>query len=71
MARRTNPIVVVKEIDLDTSRIYICNHMVGMDKISSNESLTWKFNEEVQSLSSFAHLLSLIFLYTKKETQKT
>jgi hypothetical protein len=34
MTRRINPIVVVKEVDLDTSCTY--NHMVKMDKISSS-----------------------------------
>jgi hypothetical protein len=34
MRCRTNLIVVVKIVDLDTSRIYNYNHMVGMDKIS-------------------------------------
>jgi hypothetical protein len=36
MTRRTNLTVIVKIIDLDTSYIYSHNHMVGMDKISSN-----------------------------------
>jgi len=34
MTCRTNPNVVVKEVDLDTNHIYSRNHMVGMDKIS-------------------------------------
>ncbi len=37
MTRRTNPTIVVKVIDLDTSHIYSYNHMVGMDKISSSD----------------------------------
>ncbi len=36
MTCRTNPTVVVKVIDLDINQIYNYNHMVGMDKISSN-----------------------------------
>jgi len=36
MTHRNNPIVVVKVINLDTNHIYSCNHMVGMDKISSS-----------------------------------
>jgi hypothetical protein len=32
-----NLIVVVKVVNLDTSCIYSCKHMVGMDKISSSE----------------------------------
>jgi len=36
MTHRTNPTVVVKVVDLDTSCIYSRNHMVGMDKISSS-----------------------------------
>jgi hypothetical protein len=35
MTCRTNLIVVVKIVNLDTSHIYSYNHMVGMDKISS------------------------------------
>jgi hypothetical protein len=31
-----NPIVVVKEVDLDTSHIYSRSDTVGMDKIFSN-----------------------------------
>jgi hypothetical protein len=36
MTRTTNPTIIVKVIDLDTSHIYSCNHMVGMEKILSN-----------------------------------
>jgi hypothetical protein len=36
MTCRTNPIVVVKEVDLHISRTYSHNHLVGMDKISSS-----------------------------------
>ncbi len=39
MTQRTNLNVVVKVVDLDTSCIYSHNHMVGMDKISSNDCL--------------------------------
>ncbi len=38
MTCRINPTVVVK-IDLDISRIYNSNHMVGMDKVSSNVTI--------------------------------
>jgi hypothetical protein len=31
-----NPIVVIKEVDLDTSHVYSRNDMVGMDKIFSS-----------------------------------
>ncbi len=34
MTSRTNLIVIVKVVDLDTSCIYSHNHMVGMNKIS-------------------------------------
>ncbi len=34
MTHRINLTIVVKVVDLDTSHIYSCNHMVGMDKIS-------------------------------------
>jgi hypothetical protein len=37
MTRKTNSIIVVKVIDLDTSHIYSRNHMVGTDKISFDE----------------------------------
>jgi hypothetical protein len=37
MTRKINPTVVVKEVDLDISRMYNRNHMVGMDKISFSE----------------------------------
>jgi hypothetical protein len=37
MTHRTNPIVVVKEVDLDISHIYSHNHIVGMDKIFSSD----------------------------------
>jgi len=36
MTCRINLTIVVKVIDSDISHIYNCNHMVGMDKISSN-----------------------------------
>jgi hypothetical protein len=36
MTCRTNPIIVVKVVDLDINCIYSHNNMVGMDKISSN-----------------------------------
>jgi len=39
MTRKINPDVVIKEVDLNTSYIYSCNYMVGMDKISSSENL--------------------------------
>jgi hypothetical protein len=42
MTHRTNPIVVVKEVDLDTSHIYSHNHMIGIDKISSSENFVAK-----------------------------
>jgi hypothetical protein len=35
MTCKTNPTAVVK-IDLDISHIHNSNHMVGMDKVSSN-----------------------------------
>jgi hypothetical protein len=38
MTRRTNLIVVVKVVDLDTSCIYSFNNMIGMNKLSSNET---------------------------------
>jgi hypothetical protein len=37
MTHRTNLIVVARVVNLNTSRIYNYNHMVIMDKISSNE----------------------------------
>jgi hypothetical protein len=37
MTHRINLTVVVKIVDLNTSCIYNCNHMVGMDKICSSE----------------------------------
>jgi hypothetical protein len=37
MTHKTNPVVVVKKVDRDTSCIYSHNHMVGIDKISSND----------------------------------
>ncbi len=36
IACRTNLTIVVKAIDLNISRIYSYNHMVGIDKISSS-----------------------------------
>jgi hypothetical protein len=45
MTRRINPIVVVKEVDLDISSIYSHNHMVEMDKTSFSEMTSLiKFN---------------------------
>ncbi len=32
MTQRINSTIVIKEVDLDTSRIYSRNHMVEMDK---------------------------------------
>ncbi len=37
MTHRTNPTVVIKKLDLDTSCIYSHNHTVGMYKISSSD----------------------------------
>ncbi len=39
MTSRTNPIEIIKIVDLDTSYIWNHNHIVGMDKISFNEIL--------------------------------
>jgi hypothetical protein len=36
ITHRTNLTIVVKIVDLGTSCIYSCNHMVGMDNISSS-----------------------------------
>ncbi len=47
MTCKINLIVIIKIIDLNISRIYNCNHVVGMDKIFSSEkgesSLGWIF----------------------------
>ncbi len=40
MIHRTNITIDVKIVDLDINHLYSCNHMVGMDKISSNENST-------------------------------
>jgi hypothetical protein len=37
MTHKTNLIIVIKVVDLNTSHIYSCNHMVGIDKISSSD----------------------------------
>jgi hypothetical protein len=37
MTSKINLTIVIKVVDLNISRIYSHNHMVGMDKISSNE----------------------------------
>ncbi len=42
MTCRINPIVVVKEVDLDISYIYSHNHMIRIDKISSSENFVAK-----------------------------
>jgi hypothetical protein len=47
MTHKINPIVVVKVVDLDISRIYSHNHMVGMDNFFSNE---WTFKVEKYGL---------------------
>ncbi len=44
MTCRTNPIIVVKVVNLDISRIYNCNHMVRMDKISFCVFMFIRFN---------------------------
>jgi hypothetical protein len=36
ISHRTNLIIVIKKIDLDTSCIYSCNCVVGIDKLSSS-----------------------------------
>jgi hypothetical protein len=33
MTNRSNPTIVLKEVDLDTTNMYSHTHMVGMDKI--------------------------------------
>jgi hypothetical protein len=40
MTHKTNINVDVKVVDLDINSFYSHNHMVGMDKISSNENST-------------------------------
>jgi hypothetical protein len=40
MTHRTNITIDVKIVDLDMSHLYSRNHMVGMDKISSNGNST-------------------------------
>ncbi len=37
MTRRIDSIVVIKVNDLNIPHIYSCNHMVGMEKISSSD----------------------------------
>ncbi len=57
ITHRTNLTIVVKVVDLDTSRIYSPNHMVGMDKISSNEACKAKmFRNEANLLCSISTL---------------
>ncbi len=70
MTRRTNPTIVIKEVDLDISHICTCNHLVGMDKISCNESSTRKFNEEVQRLSSCTQLWAWSSYTQRKKLKK-
>jgi hypothetical protein len=61
MTHRTNLTIVVKVVDLDTSRIYSPNHMVGMDKISFNEACKLKcFEVRPTSFVPFQHLKFLV-----------
>jgi len=63
MTHRTNLTIVVKVVDLDTSRIYSPNHMVGMDKISSNEACKLKcFGMRPTSFVPFQHLKFVVSL---------
>jgi len=57
MTHRINLTIVVKVVDLDTSHIYSPNHMVGMDKISSNEACKLKcFGMRPTSFVPFQYL---------------
>jgi hypothetical protein len=42
LTHRINVTITVKVVDLDTSCIYKTNHMVGMDKIYTNEACRLK-----------------------------
>ncbi len=57
MTHRTNLIIVVKVIHLDTSRIYNHNHMVGMDKIFSSAKTfsNWKSTLAFGCLQNIGH----------------
>jgi hypothetical protein len=58
MTRRTNHVIVVEVVDLDISCIYSHNHMVRMNKISSNatsdfSSITTNCNCSYRHVSLF------------------
>ncbi len=58
MAHRTNPITVVRVVDLDSSCIYSYNHMVIMNKISASvindfSSITISYNCSYRYVSLF------------------
>jgi hypothetical protein len=65
MTHRTNLIVIVKLVDLDTSCIYSHNHMVGMDKIFFSEirpktSITYWIGNHLSSFKAmlYFHLIN-------------
>jgi hypothetical protein len=64
MTHRTNLSIVVKLVDLDTNHIYSHNHMVGMDKISSSETIpkTSMTSCTRNHFSSFRKMLYLHFI---------
>ncbi len=77
MTHRTNPTIVVKIVDLDTSRIY--SHMVRMDKISSSDLKSTKLHPNKTPKELFfgkkplvAHLRvfgSIVYVHNKKSNQ--
>ncbi len=77
MTCRTNPTIVVKIVDLDTSCIY--NHMVRMDKISSSDLKSTKLHPNKTPKELFfgkkplvAHLRvfgSIVYVHNNKSNQ--
>jgi hypothetical protein len=64
MTRKTNLILVIKVVDLNTSHIYSCNYMVGMDKIFSSDLIELLMYTTRNKILLFFPSFLLIFTIT-------
>jgi hypothetical protein len=65
MTHRTNITIDVKIVDLDISRLYSHNHMVGMNKISSNANSTQNLLFEEMVCNHYTTCLYFVNMHTK------
>jgi hypothetical protein len=64
MTHRTSKTIDVKVVDLDINQLYSHNHMVRMDKISSNENSTQNLLLEEMVCNHYAPWLYFVNMHT-------